>query len=189
VSFFINLIYVISYFIKREKNMQKKMLVPILMVFVLMFSVTPVYAAPPPLFQRLDSQYFKINLLAGWPDNLITELDIPGNEIITIHHGWATGGPEGSIPDWPFWSEMTLRQKIEYLLTARFRLTIDSESVQLYPYIWYDVETDEMYVIWWRVFDANTFPIGGVFEFEGVWTIRYNGVLYTFTNTVTVTST
>jgi len=130
------------------------------------FSVTSVSAVPPPL-HRLPGQ--RINIATGEGTEFLT------GETTHIVHG---------VVD--TWSNMTLKQKIEFVLTADFDLFINGRYVRLRPYLWYDREMDDMYILWVRVFEPYTFPPGS-YEFKGIWYYERDGVPESFENTVTVT--
>ena len=100
-------------------------------------------------------------------------------------HGWATGGPEGEIPEWPFWSEMNAEQKQEYLDTALFELWIEGLGIiELKHFQWYNAETDGMTVVYYsEKFPPNTFESGEEYEFKGVWTIEFEGDPYSYSVT------
>lgn len=158
--------------------MNKKILVPLLAIFVLMLSITPVYAQTPKHEELSVLGYTKIRLYPKFegPESFSS------SETTYIIHGWMIGedGLQSS------WQAMTLIQKIEYLITARFELYVNKDRVRLNPYIWYDSNPDsetfgEMYVVFWKVFEPGTFSVGRT-KFRAIWTIQINGKSYTYQN-------
>lgn len=147
---------------------------------VLVFAVlvvSPVFAVPPtrpPLMERLDARYHSINLFD--PSAFV----FSESETTFVMHGWSTG-PGPATPDHPYWSEMTPAQKVEFLKTARFELFINSNPIELRRNHWYDHRTDGMYVVYWIVFPPYTFEMGQTYDFEGIWSLEYNGDQYTHT--------
>jgi len=166
------------YVLERREIMKRKyVLLSSLLVFAVLV-VSPVFAvAPtiPPLMERLDAKYHRINLLV--PSGFV----FSESETTFVMHGWVTGGPEGEIPEWLFWSEMTPAQKVEFLKTACFELFIDSAPIELRRFQWYDHGIDGMYVVYWTVFPSHTFTAGSEYIFEGIWSVEYNGEQYTHT--------
>ena len=154
---------------------RKYVLLSSILVFAVLV-VSPVFAAPPtrpPLMERLDTRYHRINLLYDPSGFVFSE-----SETTFVMHGWITG-PGYPIPDAPYWSEMTPAQKVEFLKTARFELFIDSNPIKLRRNQWYNHRTDVMYVLYWTVFPPYTFESGRTYEFRGVWSVEYNGDQYT----------
>ena len=155
----------------------------VLLISVLVFAVlvvSPVFAVAstrPPLLERLDARHHGINLFD--PSAFV----FSESETTFVMHGWATGGPEGEIPEWLFWTEMTGEQKNEYLKTASFELFIDEIPVELRRFKWYNHESDGMYIVYYAVFPSHTFTAGSEYIFEGIWSVEYNGDQYTHTET------
>jgi len=161
---------------RREIMKRKCVLLSVVLVFAVLV-VSPVFAvAPtgPPLRERLDARYHRINLLV--PSGLV----FSESETTFVIHGWVTG-PGDPISDHPYWSEMTPAQKVEFLKTARFELFINSNPIELRRFQWYDHGTDGMYVVYWTVFPSHTFTAGSEYIFEGIWSVEYNGDQYTHT--------
>jgi len=157
---------------------RKYALLSSVLVFAVL-AVSPVFAAPPtrpPLMERLAARYHRINLFD--PSGFV----FSESETTFIMHGWSTE-PGPAIPDHPHWSEMTPAQKVEFLKTARFELFINSNPIELRRNQWYNHGTDGMYVVYWTVFPPYTFEMGHTYEFEGVWSLEYNGDQYTHTET------
>lgn len=152
-------------------------LLAVFMISITAF-VTPVCAKKPPkrlpILKRL-SKYQRINLLSPLP------IEIFEDETAFVLHGWVTGGVEGEIPEWLFWSEMTGKQKNEYLKTASFELFIDGIPVELRRFKWYNHGLDGMYIVYYAVFPSHTFTAGSEYIFEGIWSVEFNDFEYTYT--------
>jgi hypothetical protein len=133
------------------------------------------------LVNQLLEQYCRINLLLP-----IEPIEVPEDVITFVLHGWATGGAISETLELPYWSEMTSEQQNEYLLTASFELSIDGVSVQLSRFQWYNQESDEMYVVYYVAFPPYTFTAGNAYTFVGFWSIEFNNVQYTYTETRTI---
>jgi len=133
------------------------------------------------LVNQLLEQYCRINLLLP-----IEPIEVPEDVIAFVLHGWATGGAISETLELPDWSDMTSEQQNEYLLTASFELSIDGVSVQLSRFQWYNQESDEMYVVYYVAFPPYTFTAGNAYTFVGFWSIEFNNVQYTYTETRTI---
>jgi hypothetical protein len=136
------------------KKCKKKILVPIFVVFMLVLSLTPVYAAPPtrlPILNKL-TKYHRVNLLRPYPPDPLQDIGVPIGDTTFVTHGWVTGGELIIDPDtgepvlFPTWSEMTGKQKKEFLKTANFELSFDGTTIELQRFQWYDARSDGMYV-------------------------------------------
>lgn len=120
---------------------------------------------PRPLHEIFnDLEYHGINLYGGGAGLVFDE-----GQTAYVVHGWVTGpDPSPSGYDFPSWSEMTPAQQAEYLRTASFELSIDGEPVELKRFQWYDDSSDDMYVVYYAVFESGHFS-PDTYDFNAVW--------------------
>ena len=146
----------------------------LVLVFLL---VLPVYAKPP-IFDELRG--WRINVVNGRPWHEIGN-PVPVSVYTHVAHGFVTGPsniPGDPFENYPHWDEMSLRQKFEFLFTARFTLFVDGKPMRLHVNFWYGYDEQQMQnelsKIFWIEFETYTFE-PGFHRFTGIWSIRYNG--------------
>lgn len=147
--------------------MKQKILMACMGVLVFTLLTTSASAVPPPL-DRLPGQ--RINIVTAEGTEFKT------GETTHVVHGWSIA-----------WSNLTRKQKVEFVLTAQFYLYVNGEHIYLLrSALWYDRDADDMHSLRYIVFDPYTFD-PGTYEFRGVWYREENGVPQIYENTVTVT--
>jgi len=152
------------------------------LVLAVLLALPVLATAPtsPPLLERLNAKYFKINL---FPDGSVKE--ISESETTFVMNGW-TSEPGPPLPeDYPNWREMSGKEKNEFLKTASFELYIDDVPVRLHRNQWYDHVNGVFSVLYYVVFPSYTFE-ADTYEFRGEWSLDFHGTAYTHTSTVSV---
>ena len=130
----------------------------------------------------------RLNTLSGIKIRLYPGVETPSfssSEETYVCHGMLVIEDGGDVPYPGGWSELTVAQKVEFLRTAMFELTVDDDPVKLHRAQWYNEETDSMGVWWYATFKPGTFSVDS-HTFYAHWHVLFDGDLYELENTVEI---
>lgn len=101
-----------------------------------------------------------------WPmDGTPPEYWISTNEYAHVHHGWNSKGQYDPKINW---SELSGREKGEFIRTSTFELSINDNPIKLHRAQWYNRELDISFVIYYIQFKPGDLT-PGIYSFSGTW--------------------
>jgi hypothetical protein len=105
------------------------------------------------------------------PDGVYT---ISTDEYVHVHHGWnSLGQYDPKI----YWSELSGRERAEFIKTSTFELTINGDPIKLSCARWFDMELDVCFVIYYIQFKPGDLA-PGTYTFSGTWYSEVYGEPY-----------